>query len=248
MVHRGRGTGGGPGRRKPVCHSSASEAADLSPGVFNYVVNSRKAVVLENACRDSQFGGEKYLNEHRVRSVLCLPICYKGELDLVIYLENNLAEGAFTDNRLEFLQLLSGHMAISFENALMYENLRASMVERERAEQTLKESEERLRLVLEGTTDGIWDWNVLTGEAYLSPRYYTMMGYAPGELAPRFESWRDRVHPDDLEKVMRIINRGMQTRTGLPVNTGSRQRTANGAGSLGAARSQGTTLKAKPSA
>ena len=67
--------------------------ANLSLRVFNYVVNSGEPVVLENACRDSQFGAEAYLNEHQVGSVLCLPVYYKGELDLVLYLENNLVRG-----------------------------------------------------------------------------------------------------------------------------------------------------------
>ncbi|MBL8487194.1 MAG: PAS domain S-box protein, partial [Rhodocyclaceae bacterium] len=63
---------------------------------------------------------------------------------------------------------------------------------------TLRENEERLRLALEGTADGIWDWNLPTGEAWFSPRYYTMLGYEPGEFPASFESWRNIVHPDDV--------------------------------------------------
>lgn len=217
ILHRKKGTwfivaGGQAG--DPVIgtnlHTPVSEAASLPPSVFNYVVNSGKSVVMENACRDSQFGGEAYLNEHEVKSVLCLPVHHKGKLDLVIYLENNMTESAFTGDRLEFLQLLSGHMAISFENAVIYESLRASIYERERAEQTLQESEERLRLALEGTTDGIWDWNLQTGQAYFSPRYYTMLGYVPDEFPASYESWRQHLHPDDLERCEQAVRRGIE--------------------------------------
>lgn len=190
-----------------------SERSDISSSIFNYVVHSGKAVVLGNASRDPQFSSDPYLRENKIKSVLCLPISHKGEFNLVLYLENNLTECAFTENRLEFLQLLSGQMAISLENALMYETLRTSVAERERAEQTLKESEERLRMALEGTSDGIWDWNLQTGQVYFSPRYYTMIGYQPNEFPPCYESWRERVHPDDVEQAERALQRTIEERT-----------------------------------
>lgn len=66
------------------------------------------------------------------------------------------------------------------------------------AEQALQSGEERLRLALEGTSDGIWDWDLASGRAYFSPRYYTMLGYRPDEFPATVESWRALVHPDDL--------------------------------------------------
>ncbi|MEN6439503.1 MAG: PocR ligand-binding domain-containing protein [Syntrophobacter sp.] len=209
------------GQRMPV-----PEAGDLSVSIFNYVVHSGKPVVLESATLDPHFGAEPYLREKDIKSVLCLPIYHKGELDLVIYLENNLAECAFTDNRLEFLRLLSGHMAISFENALIYESLRTSIAERKRAEETLKESEERLRLALEGTSDGIWDWNLRTGKAYFSPRYYTMLGYEPDEFPACYESWRQLVHPEDAEQSERAVYRAIEENT--PYSAEFRFRAKNG--------------------
>lgn len=136
--------------------SSVSEAINISSGIFNYVIHSGKAVVLENASRDPQFGSEPYLCKHEVKSVLCLPIRHKGELNLVLYLENNLTECAFTEDRLEFLQLLSGQMAISLENALIYDSLKTSIAERKRAEETLKESEGLLQAIIETARDSIF--------------------------------------------------------------------------------------------
>lgn len=79
-----------------------------------------------------------------------------------------------------------------------------------RTEEALRLSEERLRLALEGTFDGIWDWNIRTGQAYFSPRYYTMMGYEPGEFPGHYESWRRLVHPDDLEETEKAAFDAMQ--------------------------------------
>ncbi len=66
------------------------------------------------------------------------------------------------------------------------------------ANQALQASEERLRLVIEATSDAIWDWNLRSNDLYFSERWYTMLGYAPGEFAAAYDSWRERVHPDDV--------------------------------------------------
>ena len=60
-------------------------------------------------------------------------------------------------------------------------------------------SEDRLRLVIEATSDGVWDWNLQTGEMFFSDRWYTMLDYAPGEFAAGYAVWRERVHPDDID-------------------------------------------------
>jgi PAS domain S-box-containing protein len=70
----------------------------------------------------------------------------------------------------------------------------------------LKEREERLALVIEGTNDGIWDWNLRTNEVYFSPRWKSMLGYEDHELANCYEQWERLLHPDDLESARAKIN------------------------------------------
>jgi PAS domain S-box-containing protein len=79
------------------------------------------------------------------------------------------------------------------------EQLQKEIEIRARAEAALKSSEERLRLAMEATQDGLWDWNVQTGEIYWSPRSYTMLGYAPDEFPMSIEKWHKLVHPEDHE-------------------------------------------------
>lgn len=68
-----------------------------------------------------------------------------------------------------------------------------------RAEAVLEQSEEHLRLAIEGATDGIWDWNLKSGAIYVSPRYHTMLGYEVGELDLGQEALTRQIHPDDRE-------------------------------------------------
>ncbi len=66
----------------------------------------------------------------------------------------------------------------------------------------LSEQEERLRLVLEGTRDGFWDWDATTGVGKVGERWCLMLGYSPDELEPTFNQWQSLIHPDDLAATM----------------------------------------------
>jgi PAS domain S-box-containing protein len=75
--------------------------------------------------------------------------------------------------------------------------------ERRRAGETLQKSEERLRIALEGNSEGVWDWDIRKGPAVFSAGYSRMLGYEPEEFAKDYDSWRALVHPDDIGRVDR---------------------------------------------
>ncbi|MCP5195940.1 MAG: diguanylate cyclase [Gammaproteobacteria bacterium] len=74
------------------------------------------------------------------------------------------------------------------------------ITDRKRAEQALRENEERLQRVLDGINDGFWDWNIVTGEVLFSRRWAEMLGYDTADIAPHISSWQELVHPDDLPR------------------------------------------------
>ena len=70
---------------------------------------------------------------------------------------------------------------------------------------TLRESEERLRFSLEGANDGIWDVNMQTNEVYISPRGCEILGYLPSEMPEIAKVWSDLVCPADLQHTNDIL-------------------------------------------
>ncbi len=75
------------------------------------------------------------------------------------------------------------------------------IAERKRIEEVLRENQERSALILKGTNDGIWDWNLLTNQVYYSERWSEMLGYTEIEISHNCEEWFDRIHPEDLQRV-----------------------------------------------
>ena len=69
-----------------------------------------------------------------------------------------------------------------------------------KAQKALKESEERLELALDTVRDAVWDWRVDTGVIYYSSRWFTMLGYEPGQMPGEFHTWEKLVHPEDLPR------------------------------------------------
>ncbi len=80
----------------------------------------------------------------------------------------------------------------------------ADITERKRTEAALHESEERLRLALTATHQGLYDLNVQTGDVQVNDEYALMLGYAPEEFHETNADWRKRLHPEDVKPVTQI--------------------------------------------
>ena len=80
--------------------------------------------------------------------------------------------------------------------------VRREVRERTKAREELRESQERFELAMRGASDGLWDWDLTTGEVYYSPRWALMLGLDPAKVVPTIETFRELVHPEDLDDVL----------------------------------------------
>jgi diguanylate cyclase (GGDEF)-like protein/PAS domain S-box-containing protein len=109
----------------------------------------------------------------------------------------------------------SGHVKAGGDDEMAglgraFNRMQRALAERELA---LRLSEERLKLAIEASQVGLWDWNVTTGEVYFSQEWLTMLGYEAGEVDPHVSTWEQRIHPDDRESVMRTLNEHLEGRS-----------------------------------
>jgi PAS domain S-box-containing protein len=133
--------------------------SELPESLLRYVIRTEESVTLHDASTENLFSEDEYIRRKRPRSVFCLPLIKQRKLVGVLYLENNLAPGVFTPNRLAILELIASQAAISLEQARLYDQLRRTnedlqteISERRRAEEALKKSEQRLQDIVDNTT------------------------------------------------------------------------------------------------
>ncbi len=82
-----------------------------------------------------------------------------------------------------------------------------NIARRLQAEAARRESEERYQLATDAIHEGIFDWNLVTGEYYLSPRYKEILGFGDDELASDPGSFFGRMHPDDSARMLENVER-----------------------------------------
>jgi histidine kinase len=98
--------------------------SDLLLSGIHFVINTLQSIVIDDAVKDSAYRNDPYVVQHKPKSIFCLPVLRQNDLIAIVYLENSLAAGVFTPDRIEILQLIASQAAISIENARLYESLR----------------------------------------------------------------------------------------------------------------------------
>jgi PAS domain S-box-containing protein len=94
------------------------------------------------------------------------------------------------------------------------------VTELKQAQEALLESNERFRLAIMATEDGLWEWDIQTNKEFFSPRWCEIIGYSfdDPELPHTFKSWTSRIHPDDYDRVMDALNNHLENGTKYDVD------------------------------
>lgn len=124
---------------------------ELSQTIAKQVMDEGKAIVTTNAVSDPRFGHHTSVITYSLRSILCVPLVVKGKLTGVIYADNRIREGLFTEKERRLLSTFANQAAVAIENAQLYEAIRrhADELEARVEERTteLAEANRHLRLL-----------------------------------------------------------------------------------------------------
>lgn len=127
------------------------EYKGISHSVVNFVSHKEEILVLENASETMPYANDNYISSNEIKSIVCLPLKHGGVSFAYLYLENHLIAGAFTEERIELLQVMATQTAISLQNAMLFEetsllnkNLTEEIDIRKKVEETLRINEKRL--------------------------------------------------------------------------------------------------------
>lgn len=111
--------------------------------------------------------------------------------------------------------ILVSTVAINDENGDFtgFRSVALDITNRKKEEELLREVEERWQFALEGSDDGVWDWNFETNEVFYSKRFKEILGFDESEWKNERSEAMDRIHPDDYENVLAQINNHLQGNT-----------------------------------
>lgn len=94
-----------------------NEIHNISHSIVRYTIRSRESVVYSKSNVDSRFNQDPYIINHQPKSVFCLPLLYQDSILGAVYLESNVTEGAFVEDRITVLNALASQIAVSIQNA-----------------------------------------------------------------------------------------------------------------------------------
>ncbi|WP_373528478.1 AAA family ATPase [Nostoc sp.] len=166
--------------------------------MLNYVQRTQETVILHNASEQNLFSEDEYIIQKQPKSVLCLPIARQSKLLGILYLENNFIPSAFTHDKLSVLEILTVQIAISLENARLY--------------QGLEDSKEQLNLALKSGKIVVWSWDIANDQFYWDEQVYQLFGLTPETFIATSEAILVRLHPDDQGLLVQSLSRAINDR------------------------------------
>jgi PAS domain S-box-containing protein len=171
--------------------TAAGVDAAVPSSIVNHVLHSHENVVLHDATMPGPYSVDNYVVQYRPRALLCMPVARHGAVIGIVYLENDLVPGLFSNDRVSILEVLVEQAAISLENARLYAERGRQIAERQQAEATL-------RSILDNMVDGVY---VIDREARL-----TFANRAGVQLVG-IGTKRERANALDLANDLQLANR-----------------------------------------
>jgi PAS domain S-box-containing protein len=101
----------------------------ISRTVIQRVVTEGQPIVTTNAQEDPRFGGQESIIAHHLRSILCVPLKVKGIITGVIYADNRIRTGIFTETERDLLMAFANQAAVAIENARLFESVKQTLAE-----------------------------------------------------------------------------------------------------------------------
>jgi predicted ATPase/signal transduction histidine kinase len=111
----------------------------VSVRLINYVKRTKETIVIDDANAENYLAADSYIVREQPKSILCIPIINQGKFFGILYLENKLTVGVFTNSRIKLLYLIANQAAISLKNAILYKNLAEAKEDLENYSQCLEE-------------------------------------------------------------------------------------------------------------
>ncbi|MEH1791846.1 AAA family ATPase [Nostoc sp.] len=191
------------------------DSQDIPHRLIYKVLHDKQTAVLVNASTDRTLANDPYIIRQQPKSILCSPILHQGKLMGILYLENNLATGAFTSDRVELLNLLCAQAAISLENAQLYERSQNYAQQLEESLNSLSASNYRFHSLVDNVPGVVFQYPMsadgVISLSYISANCYNLLEITPQQAMSNWQFFTNMVHPDDIASFLQSQTHTIQT-------------------------------------
>ncbi|MEH2109002.1 trifunctional serine/threonine-protein kinase/ATP-binding protein/sensor histidine kinase [Nostoc sp.] len=191
------------------------DSQDIPHRLIYKVLHDKQTTVLVNASADRTLANDPYIIRQQPKSILCSPILHQGKLMGILYLENNLATGAFTSDRVELLNLLCTQAAISLENARLYERSQNYAQQLEESLNSLSASNSRFHSLVNNVPGVVFQYPMsadgVISLSYISANCYSLLEITPEQAMSNWQFFENMVHPDDIASFLQSQTHTIQT-------------------------------------
>ncbi|MEH2158395.1 AAA family ATPase [Nostoc sp.] len=178
------------------------DSQDIPHRLIYKVLHDKQTAVIVDASADRTLANDPYIIRQQPKSILCSPILHQGKLMGILYLENNLATGAFTKDRVELLNLLCTQAAISLENARLYERSQNYAQQLEESLNSLSASNARFHSLVNNVPGVVFQYPMsadgVISLSYISANCYSLLEITPEQAMSNWQFFENMVHPDDI--------------------------------------------------
>ncbi|MBD2341464.1 AAA family ATPase [Calothrix sp. FACHB-156] len=193
---------------------AVDQCQQIPHALIHYVERTLETVITDGKNHVSTIN-DPYCLQFQPKSLLCTPILNQGQLLGILYLENAITSGAFTDERVELLKLLCSQAAISLVNARLYEQSQSYAQQLERSLQELRESESRFQTLAQNIPGVIFraGINLKDGSRftpYVSSGCYALYGVSAEAVMAGEYVLSDFEHPDDHPRIEQAIEQSIK--------------------------------------
>ncbi|MGD1702488.1 protein kinase domain-containing protein [Dapis sp. BLCC M229] len=191
------------GKEPVVLQHLPIEDSQVIPLKLIYKVkHERQTVMFVDVSNEPSLTNDQYIISQQPKSILCSPILHQGKLQGILYLENNLATGAFTRDSVELLNLLCTQVAISLENSRLYERSQQYAQQLEQSLSELSASNSRFHNLVDNVPGLVYQFCIspsgLRTLTYMSADCYRFYEVTAEEAISNIQILTDMIHPDDI--------------------------------------------------
>ncbi|MDZ8262652.1 AAA family ATPase [Nostoc sp. ChiQUE01b] len=191
------------------------ESQDIPHKLIYKVKHNNQTVVLLDATADPILANDPYIVRQQPKSILCSPILHQGKFIGILYLENNLATGVFTSDRVELLNLLCTQAAISLENARLYERSQNYAQQLERSLDELNTTQSRFYNLVDNVPGVVYQFRIAADGTmtmpYISADCYNLYEITAEQAMANVQLILERIHSEDAAGYQQSIVESMQT-------------------------------------